>query len=1086
MRDGKFFFASPADWNGDNPIAEGMGETRKLSNTGELLQSVNLIEDPAFRDGDTHWRTSFQGFENVATSPAAEKDSVVAPTSGRALKSVITVGKDARQGRLFLIYADPVWGKNIPVTAGEKCQLSCRCQIDGPLRNKPASVKVALEFRDANDAIIGAEAHEFATVPGEDANGFVEAVSVQAVAPPGAQYMLFVIRLSIEAVDTDHGEIEFRIAEPTLMRGTEFLDPEWSVDPVDLDPIRRFIADPNRPVYVADTSLRAMDRPLSKIILRDDQNAAPLLEYDVPKPKGSPVAQVFAIETPTLKIKVRQFFGTIAVRIDGETIGTKSVRSFEGFRTFLFTMPTHYLDDNYHVIEVSDYKTGKVMARDCSIIADNATPWSAIETYCMPPFERRISPRANQWMRAYESQLEYFAKLDRLSTQDKWLMQSLPRIRDVITRGFENNTDFFPLEFQQPKEPLVSVIIPVHGKYSVTFHCLCSLLLARNNVEFELIVVNDGSPDDTAERLAEHKGITVVSREAAGGFIDACHDGADHASGEYLLFLNNDVETTAGWIDELVKVFEIFPGTGAAASKLLFPDGRLQDAGGIVWNTGTPANYGRGKNALDPRFTYSRDADYLSGAALMTPVEVWNEIGGFEDSLRPAYFEDTWYSFAVRELGLRTIYCAPSKVYHVQGVSNGVDTDTNTGLKRFQKINHPKFKQRWAKAYAAHGDEWDREDLQKDRTASGRALVISWTLARPDHDAGSFALLQEMRMLQSLGMKVTHLPGNCAYMGRYNEDLYRQGIECIHAPFASSVEDFLIQRGSEFDMVYVCNYTTLEPLIDPIRKYAPQAKLVLNIMDLHFLREMRKSLFAGDAEAEENAHRVRDAELAVIKRTDMALSYSDLEVEMMRALVGSAAKVKLLPWVQETNPGDATFKERSGLCFVGSYRHPPNVDAVHYFAESIVPILHEPDAKNRLHVYGSGWDKEAQALSQEGVDIEGFIEDIADAYAHHRIFASPLTSGAGIKGKVISAMAHGIPTILSNVSAEGMALRHMDHCLIANSPQEWVEAIELLQTDEQLWQKIRDNALEFVDANFSFERGSKEMRDIVSAVDIYV
>lgn len=977
MRCGQFFFAGPAVEDRKALTVEGVGKCRRLNNIGELLHSVNLIDDPAFRDSKIHWRTSFQGFANVALSVVKEKNNPVAPSSGRALKACITVEKEAKHGRISLTYSDPVWQTNIPVAPGDKCQLSCRCQIDGPLKGRPSNVRATLEFRGADKGLIGSEAYEFLTSSEEDANDFIEIVAIQAVAPPKAHYMSFVVGLSVGEVDT--GEIEFRIAEPALMRGDDFVNTGWSTESLDLAPFRRVINDPDREVCVADTSHRPNDQSLSKITLWEDGQTAPLLEYEIPSPEGSPVAQVFAIETPTIKVKVRQFFGTIALRIDGETIETKSVRSFKWFGTFLFTTPPHYLDGSYHLIEVVDHKTGKVMARDYTIIADHCTQWSTIETCCLPPFELRISPRANEWMRAYESQLEYFSRLEKLSANDRWLMQTLPRIRDVIVRGFENNADLFQLKFRQPKKPVVSVIIPVHNKYSVTFHCLCSLLLGRNDVDFELIVVDDGSSDETAERLAEHSGITVVSRKTASGFIDACHDGADHASGKYLLFLNNDVETTAHWIDELVKVFEIFPGTGAAASKLLFPDGRIQDAGGIVWNNGKPTNYGHRKNALDPRFTYSRDADYLCGAALITPVKVWKEIGGFAEELRPAYFEDTWYSFAVRELGLRTIYCAPSKVYHVRGVSNGLDPNTSTGLKRFMNINQPKFQRRWAKAFASHGEERVDVDLQKDRRVAGRALVISWMLARPDHDAGNLALLQEMKMLQALGMKVTHLPGNCAYLGRYNEDLYRQGIECIHMPFASSVEDFLIQRGSEFDMVYVCDYATLDPLIELIRKHAPQAKLVLNIMDLHSLREMRPSPVMNDAEAEEHAHKVREAALDTIKRIDMALGYSDLEIEMMRALIGGEAKVERLPWVQPTVPNAPGFEDRSGLCFLGSFGHPPNAEMVRYFAESIVPGFHETNAENRLHVYGSGWDRESKTLSRKGVKIEGCIEDLTDS-----------------------------------------------------------------------------------------------------------
>src|SRR3546814_15180033 len=91
-------------------------------------------------------------------------------------------------------------------------------------------------------------------------------------------------------------------------------------------------------------------------------------------------------------------------------------------------------------------------------------------------------------------------------------------------------------------------------------------------------------------------------------------------------------------------------------AKLIYPKGRLQEAGGIVWNTGDPWNYGRNANPHDPRFNYARQTDYLSGACVMLPLELWRGIGGFSKEYIPAYFEDTDLAFQVRARGYKTVY----------------------------------------------------------------------------------------------------------------------------------------------------------------------------------------------------------------------------------------------------------------------------------------------------------------------------------------------------------------------------------------------------------------------------------------------
>jgi hypothetical protein len=248
--------------------------------------------------------------------------------------------------------------------------------------------------------------------------------------------------------------------------------------------------------------------------------------------------------------------------------------------------------------------------------------------------------------------------------------------------------------------------------------------------------------------------------------------GAD-VRGRYIVFLNNDTEPTAQWLDELLFVFENFDGVGLAGSKLIYPDGTLQEAGGIVWETGDPSNYGRRGNPSDPRYSYTRICDYLSGAAIMVPADLWRQLGGFSMEFAPAYFEDTDLAFKVRNAGKKVVFAPRSLVIHYEGLSNGTDQTASSGLKRFQEINRPKFKRKWSALFAGNGKAGENVDLAKDRGVSKRVLFIDAEFPRPDQDAGSYAALQEIRMFQAMGCKVTFVPLNLYYIGRHTDNLRR-------------------------------------------------------------------------------------------------------------------------------------------------------------------------------------------------------------------------------------------------------------------------------------------------------------------------
>ena len=639
-----------------------------------------------------------------------------------------------------------------------------------------------------------------------------------------------------------------------------------------------------------------------------------------------------------------------------------------------------------------------------------------------------------------------------------------------------------PLHYPRPAKPRVSIVVPAHNKFWVTYNCMAALILAANQAAAEVIVVDDGSTDQTTELAEIVSGVTVLRNETALGFIKSSNRGAEAARGDFVVMLNNDTEPCAGWIDELIYVFENFRDVGLVGAKFVYPNGRLQEAGGILFPNLSAWNYGRNQNPHDPRYNYIREIDYCSGACIMLRAEVWRKLKGFDEYYTPAYYEDTDLAFRVRDLGLKTYYTPFSEIIHFEGVSSG--TSTTSGVKRYQAINEPKFRSRWAPTIRRLPAATE-PDLAKDRGVALRALVIDAQPPQPDKDAGGYAAVQEMRLLQALGVKVTFVPQNMAYLGNYTENLQRMGVECLFAPFQPSVEAAIRSRGAEFDFFYITRYGVAERYIELIRESAPNAKIVFCNADLHFLREVRAAVAARDPKMMEKATRTRELELDVMRRADVTLSYTETEAAVIASHNLDDTKVMKCPWVVEAAAEAPPFGARSGVAFLGSYNHPPNEEAVVYFATEIMPELRRRLPGVKFHIYGSNAPKSLNALAEDDIVIAGFVNDVAEVYNSCRVFVAPLRSGAGIKGKVIGALAAGAPSVVSPLAAEGIGLSAGSEALVAETAEDWVRHIVSLYEDEARWNEMSKRALTFVRRNFSFEEGVKRMRAALATAGVY-
>jgi GT2 family glycosyltransferase len=224
------------------------------------------------------------------------------------------------------------------------------------------------------------------------------------------------------------------------------------------------------------------------------------------------------------------------------------------------------------------------------------------------------------------------------------------------------------------RSPAVSIVIPALNHVRLTLECLLSIVQGGSDVPFEVIVVDDGSTDATNVLLTKIPNLGYVRNAENTGFVRACNAGAAAARGQYLVFLNNDAQVTAGWLTALVQTFSDDDRVGAVGPKVLFPDGRLQDAGSLINPDCTSTMIGVFDDPGLPRFNYPREVDYVSGVCLMIDARRFRELGGFDDDFAPAYCEDVDLCLRLRQKGLRIVYQPTATVvHHLSVTSNNVD-----------------------------------------------------------------------------------------------------------------------------------------------------------------------------------------------------------------------------------------------------------------------------------------------------------------------------------------------------------------------------------------------------------------------------
>ncbi len=624
-----------------------------------------------------------------------------------------------------------------------------------------------------------------------------------------------------------------------------------------------------------------------------------------------------------------------------------------------------------------------------------------------------------------------------------------------------------PAEEGQDKFPLVSIIVPVFNKLELTHRCLKSLLRNTRYPNYEVIFVDNGSTDGTRAYLQklDKPNLRAVFNAQNLGYVGGCNSGARVAKGEYLLFLNNDTEVRPFWLTNLVGLAEKREEAGIVGAKLVYPDGHLQEAGGIIFSDGNGWNYGRGMDPNDPRFNFVREVDYVSGAAMLVKRALWEKVGGFDQRYAPAYYEDTDLCFSAREHGYKVYYQPASVVIHYEGQTAG--TDVNSGFKKYQQINHKKFVEKWRQVLQnQYENKPENVPFASQRGVKLRILVADPFLPMWDRASGSLRLFNYLKILRQLGHHITFFARLGSENPKYRWALQQMGIEVYENDeqalryeglfFNKAMRPLpykLIFAERKFDYAILSFWFLAEYYMDVIRRFSPQTQIIVDSVDIHFVRELREAHLKKDKNLEQKALKRKARELKVYRQADRVWVVTEEDRKKIQPYIDDVP-IDVVPNIHQPVPYQKSFAQSKDLLFVGNFSHPPNVDAVQYFVKEIFPEVRSalPDVK--FYIVGNHPPEEIVHLQNENIIVTGFVPELEPYLLKARISVSPLRYGAGMKGKVGEALSYGLPVVTTSIGAEGMNLQHEEQVLIADDAQEFARQIIRLYTDQKLWEKL--------------------------------
>jgi len=689
------------------------------------------------------------------------------------------------------------------------------------------------------------------------------------------------------------------------------------------------------------------------------------------------------------------------------------------------------------------------------------------------------------------------------------------------------NVSLYSVDINSPLDlPLLSVVILTYKNSQLLDDLLQSIAKQKTDFPVEIIIADNGCFTETQNIvkaffldlsvkhnfILNYQYVPVCNNPGyAKGNNLAVENSVDEKS-KWLLFLNDDV-TLQGtdFLQHMIDLGVKQPNAGAVGCKVLSADGStIVETASIVWKDGSCYGYGRGRkdiNATD--LSYPRPVDYVSGACLMIQHKSFSQYGGFNDAQFPNYYEDTDLQMHIQhDLG-KEVWLQPLAIVHHNEHGTFGTKESQHLMQKASKV----FKSKWRSALMRHlpppfnlGSDQkikthmlQASDIRARKDGLSRIVYIDGELPNPKQGGGYGRAYDNVKMIAELGHMitvVTLLPNTDKWCNQICRlDLSQSGIELVNPGSAALMEEFLQSRVGLYDIVLVSRPSTFAWINEELARLYEKAPFAI-LYDSEALWFRRDEIYhdsvinegikypsaeylLGSSENEMLWKLLlgfqRKTELTLLSMADVVVTVAESESKLARQLAkpDPLQTLSIGHTMEQNNaligPG---FNDRKGILFVGAFHDGMyyNGDAIWYFVEKIYPIVLKSSSEP-IHLTIAG-----RKIPQQLRDIVGnhtgitkhvtFLEspdDLSILYNNALVSLAPHLYGAGIQFKISEAFSHGIPVVMSDLSAKSFSITQDDEiACVGIDDKSFAQCIVSVHNDRIVWNKLRKNGLRYI------------------------
>ena len=627
------------------------------------------------------------------------------------------------------------------------------------------------------------------------------------------------------------------------------------------------------------------------------------------------------------------------------------------------------------------------------------------------------------------------------------------------------------MDFSSSLPPKVSIVLVLYNKACLTYQCLKSLLPTKNEIEYELVVVDNDSSDDSERLFGNITGVKYIRNNENVGFLKACNQARKYVNSEYILLLNNDSIVNKNSVLNAYNRIIQCPSFGVVGGKILHLDGKLQEAGSIIWNDGTCLGYGRRDNPDLSFYNYVRSVDYVSGAFFLTRTQVWDDLGGFDEALAPCYYEETDFCVRVIQSGLKVVYEPSASIVHFEF---GSSSESDFAFKQMEKnklIFQAKHKQ-----FLRLQNSPSVDNIHSAANRNDKPILLYIDDQVPFDQMGS-GFPRAKKIIRELmnNFNVVVLP--------FCENKFYGDLKCYDGVHLLSFKpeiylDYLKDIVNDISLIWISRPHNMQKIIESDRLNFLLSKGIPVVYDAEALfserEKLRSHVFSLPFD-----DRLLETEVELLNTADFITAVSSKDQMLISDKVAKPV-FKISHPVQTSYHQDLNNKpQKTEILFVGNLsgqtQTSPNVDSIDFFLDNYGHLLEENNVVLRL--VGRCDEENAQKWSSKNVIVNGVADDLTLHFDKAFFSIAPTRFAAGIPHKVHESLSRGVPVLGTELILEqcGIPILEEFGVLSANN-------ITRLIHNSAAREKLLEKQLEYCSSDMSERDFEIEMKELISRV----